>query len=67
MTIAWAMEQCGIHMLVDSNRQVVALAHIEALGFFAAAGRALPFVGWATGRAFAAPGVNIPGMRHRNP
>ena len=66
MAIAWAMEQCGIHTLVNSNRQV-ALAHIEALGFLAAAGRALPFVGWATRRASAAPGVNIPGMRHRNP
>ena len=68
MTIAWAMEQCGIHKLVNSNRQVaLAQAHIEALGLLAAAGRALPFVGWATGRASAAPGVNIPGMRHRNP
>ena len=66
MTIAWVMEQCGIHTLVGSNRQV-ALAHIEALGFFAAAGRSLPFVGWATGRASVAPGVNIPGMTHRNP
>ena len=66
MTIAWMVEQCGIHTLVGSNRQL-ALAHIEALGFPAAAGRSLPIVGWATGRASAAPGVNIPGMRHRNP
>ena len=43
------------------------MAHIEALGLLAAAGRALPFVGWASGRATATPGVNIPGMRHRNP
>ena len=64
--IAWVMEQCGIHVLVGTNRQA-ALAHIEALGLLAAAGRALPFVGWAAGRATAAPGVNIPGMRHRNP
>ena len=66
MTIAWMMEQCGIHALVGTNRQA-ALAHIEALGLLAAASRSLPFVGWATGRASATPGVNIPGMRHRNP
>ena len=51
---------------VGTNRQA-ALAHIDALGLLAAAGRALPFVGWASGRATATPGVNIPGMRHRNP
>ena len=66
MTIAWMMGQCGIHTLVGTNRQA-ALAHIEALGLLAAAGRSLPFVGWANGRASATPGVNIPGMRHRNP
>ena len=66
MTVAWVMEQCGIHTLVGNNRQE-ALAHIEALGLLAAANRALPFVGWATGRATTTPGVNIPGMRHRNP
>ena len=66
MTIAWMMEQCGIGTLVETNRQV-ALAHIEALGLLAAASRALPFVGWATGRASATPGVSILGMRHRNP
>ena len=66
MTIAWMMEQCGIHTLVGTNRQA-ALAHIEALGLLAAAGKSLPFVGWATGRASATPGVNIPGVRHRNP
>ena len=66
MTVAWVMLQCGIHTLISSNRQE-ALAHIEALGFFAAASRALPFVGWATGRATTVPGVKIPGMRHRNP
>ena len=66
MTVAWVMEQCGIHTLVGNNRQE-ALAHIEALGLLAAASRALPFVGWATGRATTTPGVNLPGMRHRNP
>ena len=64
MTIAWIMEQCGIHTLIGDNRQD-ALAHIETLGFLAAA--SIPFIGWATGRATAVPGVNISGMRHRNP
>ena len=66
MTVAWVMEQCGIHTLVSSSRQE-ALAHIEALGSLPAASRALPFVGWTAGRATTVPGVNIPGMRHRNP
>ena len=60
----YVMGQCGIH--TSSNRQE-ALAHIEALGLFAAASRTLPFVGWTIGRATTVPGVNIPGMRHRNP
>ena len=41
-------------------------AHIETLGFLAAASRAFPFIGWSTGWATAVPGVNIPGVRHRN-
>ena len=57
------------HTHISSNRQE-ALAHIEGLGLLAAANKALPFVGWATGWATTTPGtpgVNIPGMRHRNP
>ena len=36
VTVAWVMEQCGIHMLVGTNRQA-ALAHIEAQGLLATA------------------------------